>query len=327
MNTKVYERILGDVRERGAGEIKEVNSYSLSPYVEKWVARYRGVGDRPEFIWKWLFFINKTWKHVEIEENLDSSLAEIKTLYNMFLVLIDDVAEEPEREDLLASLIQIPFSSNKSSPLSNKDDKEYFEFAVEVWQEIIGYVGKSPHCASVYDFFVFDTFQFLNAVRYANLMLKHPLFLNEKEYWLYIPHSMQIMLNFDLDIMSSVAGLDTESIGVARHTVSVLQEMARVGNWVSTWEREVLAGDYSSLVVARAVRRGFVSIKELRDYPQKATVKIKKNEVEKSVLEDWEAKYAELRLFAGKQKVINPDEVQEKARYLLFMHLSSRGYK
>lgn len=315
--------------ERLKREIKAVEKVKLSADLQKWVKEFEKIGNRPNFLWKWLYKINKIWVYSAIQKKYSSSLTRVKTLYNMFIILLDDMAETKERERLLDELLKIPFGSKqiKIARLGKKD-RAYLRFSLKVWRRIEKEIKKFPHYKELEELYQYDTAQFLNAVKYAYLVYKNPHYINSHEYWLYIPHSMQILIDADLDLMCS-ARFDSEDIGRARRTVLCLQEMGRIGNWLVTWEREIKADDFTSVVIAYALERKIITFEDLKNGDKNEIIKkVKNSSVEKSLLKkEWENHYRMLIERGKNSKLINSETISRRARYLIFMHSMSRGLR
>ena len=315
--------------ERVEREIEAVQKIELPPDLQKWVENFNKVGDRPDFIWKWLYKVNKIWVYSHIQEKYSSLLIRVKTLYDMFIVLLDDVAETKGKEDLLNELLKVPFKQEfiKISYLNQKDG-QYLKFTQKLWNKIINTCKQFPHYKEIKDFFNYDTIQFLNAVNYAYLVFKYPYFVNTRECWLYIPHSMQILIDFDLDLMCCSKYIN-EDLGRARRTVLCLQEMGRIGNWLTTWEREMKEGDFTSIVIPYALEHKIVNLKELQGRNKNKVIeKIKKSGIEDFFLnQEWESRFKMLDKLSRESKLVDNKEILKRAKYLIFMHLLSRGRK
>ena len=326
----VIEKILKQLTpERVKKEVERVQNVKLPPELQKWVKEYKKVGGRPEFIWKWLYGINKTWIYSSVQTKHSSSLIKVKTLYNMFIVLLDDIAETKGKEKLLNELLKIPFKQGSIEVTRlNQEEKRYLGFTQKVWRYIEKTVKRFPHYKEVKDFFNYDTAQFINAVKYAYLVYKYPYFVNSTECWLYIPHSMQILIDFDLDLMCH-AKLNFEDLGRARKTVLCLQEMGRIGNWLTTWEREVKEDDFTSVVIPYALEDGIITFKSLLSKNKNKSIeKIKNSPIESFLLKkEWENRYKALNKLSKKSKLINTKEILKRGKHLIFMHLMSRGWK
>jgi hypothetical protein len=310
-------------------EVKAVQKTKYSSELKKWITRFNQVGERPDFIWRWLYMINKDWFYSPIQKKYAESLAKTNTLYDMFVVLLDDAAEIQGKERLLSQLMLVAHSPERinQSSLSQKD-KKYLNFTIAVWKEIMKEARSYPNYEIIKDFFEYDTAQFLNAVRFANIVFKHPYSVNSKECWLYLPHSMQVLLNYDIDLMANKT-INKNDLGRARRAVLCLQEMGRIGNWLTTWERELRADDYTSVVIPYSLENNFVTMRELQAQDKdKVIKKINRSGVDRYFLKkEWENRYKQLENLSRNNTLINRSRILKKAKYLITLHLISRGLK
>ena len=327
---KVVNKILKQLTpERIEKEIKAIQKIKLPPELKKWIKEYEKVGERDEFIWKWLYKMNEKAAFFKIQSDYHKRLWKVKVLFNMFIILLDDVAEE-ERERLLKLLLKIPFEAKyiKSTNLSVKD-KKYLNFTKKIWREIEKNAQKFPRYKQYKTIFEYDVHQFINEVRYAYLIYRSPAFMNELEYWMYLPQGMQIVIDFDLDLMCALHQINEEEIGITRETVLILQRMGRVGNWVSTWEREVQKRDFTAGVFPYAViSSDVVTVRDLLKGEKDKTIeKIKNAQAERHLLKKWEEDYREIEGRSNRIKFVDIEKTLKKFEELLFMHLISRGLK
>jgi len=100
--------------EKVKSENKKILKIKLPPEIEKWVKEYEKVGKRNNYIWKW--FYKKIVPAITLSEvplRYRKSLWKSKFLMVMFVVLLDDVADNMKRKRLLDQLLKIPFEQKK----------------------------------------------------------------------------------------------------------------------------------------------------------------------------------------------------------------------
>src|SRR5690606_18753358 len=108
----------------------------------------------------------------------------------------------------------------------------------------------------------YDVSQLFNFIRYSRLSNGNVRLLNVVEHDLYSPHSM-IQISFaTLDLMCR-QDFQLNEPGKIREIAWHVQWMGRIGNLITTWQREIGDGDFTSGVFARAVVRGDLSIEQL----------------------------------------------------------------
>jgi hypothetical protein len=112
----------------------------------------------------------------------------------------------------------------------------------------------------------FDNEQVMVAMRYALLANQCPGLLNVIEHDLYQPNNMQMIFMASVDLCAS-PDFNPDELGIAREIFWHAQRMGRIGNMITTWEREVLDRDFTSGIFAFAVHRGILSAADLRNLP------------------------------------------------------------
>lgn len=322
---QIKERL---TEERIAEEVAEIRATQFSSALEPWMERYRRIGDRDDFVFRWCYKINKSWVLVPIRTKYETLLAETKTLFNMFIVLVDDISERRGKDRLLGELVKIPFYTDciEATHLS-ETDREYLEFVRQVWMEVGKNIGTFPRRELFAADLRFDVRQLLSAFEYGYFLAENYVRMNETEYWIYFPYSMQIIINSDLDLMCS-RDFELHEIGQFRETVLLAQKMARIGNWLTTWEREVEQGDYTSIVIPHALRLGVITHEDIsRGRTRRIVAEVRKAGIEEHFLGIWDEYHRKLETKLRAITSVDAKAVQGRFEYLIFMHLLSKGLK
>src|SRR4029078_686428 len=95
----------------------------------------------------------------------------------------------------------------------------------------------------------YDLEQLLNTVRYSELVNQNLCLLNLVEHDLYSPHGLIITAFATIDLMC-MPDFRFEELGRLRQMLWHADWMARIGNLVTTWQREMSDGDLTSGVFA-----------------------------------------------------------------------------
>jgi hypothetical protein len=165
-------------------------------------------------------------------------------------------------QELLEQLLLLPLGIRPDLDRFRDEDRAYGLFTQDVWDSIQEELRKLPHHARYAELLRFDYLQLCNVMRYSYLLNPRPELLNLVEHDLYTPHNMHIMICSTFDLMCS-PGFDRTELGRLREVVWHSQWMGRIGNLVTTWQRELGEGDFTSGVYARAVVRGDVTVAQL----------------------------------------------------------------
>ncbi len=182
-----------------------------------------------------------------------------------------------------------------------------------------------PKHSEFEEIFKYDIAQIINALKYDYLVNKHHFLINETEYWRYSPNTMQIVAAMTLDLMCS-SEFNRCELGAVRELAWGAQKMGRIANCLSTWEREIKENDFTSSVIAYALKAEILSVNELKKKNQTEIIKkIKTAGIEKYLLKDWEGCYLNIFRLSKKIKSINFNEFIRGTRELHCMYLVSRG--
>ena len=242
--------------------IAEIREIVLSDALEREIRGYERVGHRAAFLWRWvrrgveittLSCVHKAlWDHV----------CDTKSLGVMFDVLLDDVADESEDAAYLEKLIGItgerrPYLGN----LSPKE-REYYLFSRHIWEQIWSRLATYPRFDEFREILLYDYRQLMNSMRYSMLIRQQPAILNVPEHDAYLPHNMHMVISGTIDCMAS-PDFDLRSLGRLRSVLLHAQYMGRIGNLVTTWEREIGERDFSSGVFPVALSMGALTLEDL----------------------------------------------------------------
>ena len=304
---------------------------------------YEKVGHRDGFLWRWvqrgleltaLPSVDAAWRGPNLVA---------KMLGVMLDVLLDDVADNCNYKDgdFLRALIAIPFHPSLgvttgaadgpqelAAPTTLDQEKSaYFDFTVDVWREIHRLARTFPRYGEFQDVFDFDYRQLMNTMRYADLVNRIPEILNITEHDLYQPHNMHMMISGTLDLMCS-AEVDRQELGAIRRALWRGQVMGRIGNMVSTWEREIKERDFTSGVFSAVIERGAISPCDLPQMSgEDLRELIQRSGVIDHFLRRWEGLRDEVYDIASGVRSVDLSQVAAGLEQLIRNHLGSIGLK
>lgn len=325
----IVEKILKQLTpERVEKEIKAIQKIKLPPELQKWVDEYEKIGGRDGFIWKWLYKMFQIVQIPVIAQKYKKNLLITKILMTMFIVQLDDIADKEQNKNLLNELLKIPLNNNyiKTNYLTAKE-KRYLFFTKKVWNDIEKRIKKYPKYKELKEILDYDINQVLNAIKYSYLVNKTPSLINKTEYWLYLPYNMVLFIYSAFDLMCS-HHFKLKEIGKIREIIWRAQRMARIGNWITTWQREIKENDFSSGVFAYAMDVGAITSKDLKkENSINLTKTIKKMKLEKALLKEWERYYNEISKISKRTGIINIKDYLARLEKLIILHLISNGHK
>jgi len=142
---------------------------------------------------------------------------------------------------------------------------------------------------------------------------------------MYLSHNMQGIISIDIDLMASPK-LNCDDLPTLREIAWFAQRLGRIGNSLTTWEREVEEDDFTSEIFALAVCENVLDTSDFKD-KEKVVRKIKESELEKKLLKEWENNYRAMSILGSNIKSFSLDSFMQGLRELIRMHLISTGHK
>ncbi|KAB1198524.1 hypothetical protein GJR99_13755 [Haloferax sp. MBLA0078] len=308
----------------------DIDAVTLPPAVENLTTRYQTViGERDEYIWKWLY---EVFPHICLSsvpgQNTEAARKQ-KLLLTLFVTLLDDLADLHHDKGTFDQARKIPFPSADSSPDHPDCDREYLEFTQRVWDQFYESLERAPRFDEFERLFYYDFRQAINAMEYSWLLNTFPHVMNMRGSNTYGPHNMVMFSYADIDLMYAPE-FDCEDLSALRETVWDAQKLARIGNWVSTWERELHEGDYTAGVVSKTISDGYLTVDELvgDEYsPEELIDQIHDAGIEDQFHDEWARQYAELMGGIPVAESVDLREYVRGMETVYGFHLESRGQK
>ena len=300
----------------------------LSGDLASWVENYERVGDRRPYLWTWCRHGSAVTMLPCVSAAWHDEVCDTKLLGIMLDVMVDDVADQGGDPEFLERLVCLPLSSGPSDWRGFSDaQQKYAAFTEDVWNEIQRRVERFPRYGEFADLLRYDYLQLLNMMRYAHLTNRFPSLLNLAEHDLYLPHNMHIMINATMDLMCSPE-FDFAELGRLRQAVFHAERMGRIGDMITTWERELYQDDFTSGVFARAVVCGDLSIEDLdsgdRGFIERA---IREGRHEEYFLHQWRMHRQAILKLKDSVRSVDLGTVVHNFDRLICLHLVSRGHK
>ncbi len=308
--------------------IDRVRQRTLPTELDYWVQEYGKVGHRPPFLWNWCLEGVTLTTLPCVDPELRESVCTTKLLGVMLDVLLDDVADQSGPGDYLEQSLKIPFAACRPDFSGfSPQQQAYADTVARVWETIVARAGAYPHYDEFRELWRFDYLQLLNAMRYSHLINRDPRLLNLVEHDLYLPHNMHMMISSTVDLMCS-SGFERAELGRVREAVWNAQCMGRIGNLITTWERELGDRDFTSGVYAFAVRAGLLTPQELIDGDQETLRQtIASHDCEGYFLDRWRFHHDQMVALAPSIRSVDINKLVTGLERLVELHLGSRGLK
>jgi hypothetical protein len=247
----------------------------------------------------------------------------------MFVTVLDDLIEnhgDRRTFEQARRLVQDPEAVDRSRVAVSD---EYFDFIEQLWTEFSEGLEDAPRGEEFEEVFDYDCRQTLNAMDYSAVVNDNPRIANLGGAEHYDAHNMVMFPYADVDLMYS-PDFDLADFGTVRDLLWDLQEMARIGNWLTTWEREITEGDYSAGIVVLALQEGVVTPEELEaaeDDEAAVIERIRDEEIEATFRDRWAQRYRAVRDREFDTDSVDLDALVDGMETVFQYHEASRGHK
>ncbi|WP_241964377.1 hypothetical protein [Halorubrum sp. 48-1-W] len=331
------------------GYRRSIDEIDLPPTVRTYASRYdRVLGERDVFLWKWIHNLFDEFTLSSVDDDARDGLYESKTLLTIYVTVLDDLAEVSDERATFEVGRRLPFraragaegtvrsdgdreTTDADAGTTRSDvDHDVIDFLADLWNEIETSIEDGPRYDEFVDVFEYDFRQTCNAMEYSRLLNHNVSMANRTEAERYDAYNMTVFPYACLDLMYSPS-FDREEFGVLRSLLCEIQQMARIGNWITTWERELAEGDVSSGVVVCALRRGVISPDELEDADDRTVDqlvdRIESNGIESEFIREWDIRNRTVRKRAVEIRSVDGEAVVDGIRTVMNHHLASEGNK
>lgn len=285
------------------------------------------MGQRGRFLWQWCLKGIRLTTLPSVDPELREHLVETKLLGIMFCTLIDDIADREQDREMLEMAIGAAFENWAVERLElwKGRRRAYLEMISGLWKEIWNRCKSYPRFETFEQLLKFDNDQVLIAMRYALLANQCPGLLSVVEHDLYQPNNMQIMFMGTVDLCAS-PDFNQDELGIVREIMWHAQRMGRIGNMITTWEREVLDRDFTSGIFAFAIHRGILSAADLRNLPAHEIMSLlEANDCQEHFINEWKHHRDQLERKARRVKSVELMPYLHAFEELIKLHLGSRG--
>lgn len=322
-----------NVKKRLKFEMSRINEMNLPDELKDVISKFYIVNsngvldDRKEFIWKWLIVGQTVIRLSSVPQSYEHKVLIIKLHQMIFAILLDDIADKVKDRDLLDRLIKYSiFNKSVSIP---SDFKAYFIYTKEVWDYIVHSIVDLPSGKRIFKYFLDANDKFIECLYYSAEINTDPSKINLEKYYEILSHNMNVLLTGIVDL----ATLPNKKINEAtmKNSISLFettQKMARVGNWVSTWKREISDHDYTSGIFALLMDKELIT-ENISEYKVSKLIKIiLNNDLENEFIDHWVKFYSDSILKSETVHLpFDSNAYIDSFKVILQLHMGSIGLK
>ena len=225
------------------------------------------------------------------------------------------------------SLEEIITEDNSDSGEISDIKDEKVSFVKEIWEFLSEEIKKLPRYEEFKDIFMYDLKQFMNAFEYSCLINRNPKMICLKESENYDAHNMMVFIFNGMDLMAS-PNFDEDELPQLRTVFWHAQKMARIGNWLSTWKRELKQNDLGSGVFTYAISKKIIDENDLNILSKEEIIsRIEESDVYEFFMDSWTQNHEKLNSLKGKINSIDMESYINGLRNVIKYHLSTEGLK
>ena len=299
-----------------------------SPCAPRWIERYEATVARPRgrYLWDWVDHGLELTVLPGVGSRFESAAHEAKFLGVLLTVILDDIADGGASPGVVAHVCAAALNGQPADRVPGDYHPEV-RLARAIYLRVQHIAASLPGFGPLREFLDFDYAQLATAMRYAALVNATPTAVNRVENRAYLGHNMHMMISGTIDLMARPHPL-LDELGVLRELLHVGQRMGRIGNAVTTWERELGDGDVTSAIFAELSRLSGQSVPTLARLDA-ASLRTLEAEVgaEASLLELWRRDHGKARQLADRVRSFDATRFVRGLEQLLQHHLASRGHK
>ncbi len=320
-NSKIKENLM-----------KEIIQFKLNKKLDSFVDGYKSIGGkRNDFFWKWLAYLsfssNPGFMLSTVSYKYKKAVAETKFLTIMWISILDDIADKEGDISLLDKISKISQKKNGMVSGDSVAEKKILIFTKKLWSEIIKSIKRFPKYKEFENIFFYDANQLVNSMYYSILINENPELININEFEVYGSHKMGFFIYSDFELMASLK-FDKNELGRLREVIWRAQLMGRIGNWATTWQREIKEDDFTSGIWAYALTNKLILPRDLTSKNYNIlSLLVEKNKLEDKLFKRWQECYNRILSLKKDFKSINVNDYLNGLEKIFRFHLMSKGLK
>lgn len=311
--------------EAAEDRVREVVETDLPPRLVRLADEYdRLIGERDRFLWKWIYRLFDEFTLSCVPDRVAETVKTRKTELTVFVTTLDDLADNYGDEATFEQARRLPHDPATADPDAPGVDSVAVEFAGDLWDGFETELERAPRYEEFADVLSFDVRQVVDAMEYSIVVNDNRSMANLAGSRQYGPNNMVMFPYADVDLMYSPS-FDAAEFGALRSLLWDLQRMARIGNWLTTWERELREEDYSAGVIVKAIEEGIVS--DAPADPEEVEDRIKRAGVEETFRQEWRDRFRDAERRDLPIDSVDTDQLIQGMRTVMAFHVASYGYK
>lgn len=327
-NCKISE-ILAWANNGASGiSMEEIARTALPEILNDFIETYEHLGgQRDAFLWKWVYENLHYYTLSSVSPSERENIITLKTLLTIFVAIFDDIADVDRDVQTIYEMQKLPHHIELiDMNMISEKNKQLFALSLDIWRYFIAAIREYPNFFYFEDMLFFDVKQMINSFLYFTIVNQNLSLMSYSESATYGYHNMMMIIYCDIDLMAS-ENIINEEVPILREIFWRGQKMGRIGNWLTTWERELKDDDYSSGIFAyQLVKRELPETGPLQ--PKSEIIKaINNSHAQEHFYAEWQQYYDEIKHLGESVQSIDVDAYLLALENLLKSHILSSGLK
>ncbi|ESP90073.1 hypothetical protein [Candidatus Halobonum tyrrellensis] len=246
----------------------DLRARSLPPVVERLVEDYRSAfACRDRYMWGWLDAVLPEFRLDSVPGRYEDVADEGRLLVSVYVTALNDLSDRRSDYTAFEAAARVP-REGPPEPGSPADEPAV-RVAADAWAALVDRLADAPN----FEYYRATLHEALagsaEAQRHSVAVADDPESADYDECLRAQSSTMCMDALATVDLICS-PGVDPNDEPELREAIELVEPLGRIGNWLTTWERELSEGDLANGVVVRAVDDGVVSSSDVfraRDDP------------------------------------------------------------
>ncbi|ESP89339.1 terpene synthase family protein [Candidatus Halobonum tyrrellensis] len=312
-------------------EADELRDRDLPRSVERLVDIYDdALGCRDRYIWGWLDATLPTFGLDCVPPDRRELTNEGRLLVSLYVTILNDLSDRRDDHTAFEAAARVP-ADGRPETGSDADDPAV-RLAAAAWETLLTRLSDAPRFEAYRETLEANLAATADAQRHTARTADDPTHADYEECLAEQSPTMCMDALATVDLICS-PGFDPADEPAVREAVRAVEPLGRIGNWLTTWERELAEGDLANGVVVRAVESGAVSpaqVERARTDPEfRPTFRdlVHGSGVERAIGRDWRRRFRRANETDWDADSVDLDTYVAAMDTVRTHHDASHGYK
>lgn len=266
---------------------------------------------RTSFFWKWIYYAFQLTTVSKLTNR--DEIIHIKMKTAIFFYALDDICDELKDKQLYLSIVNALNSPDKGDNV-----------LVRLWHDLQIEYQNTQNYTVLKNKFNYSVNQVFKSFVWTLSSSGNSLeYIQTNKYLEFVSPTNCVHLS---TLIESLFMNDLSNIELIYSISLETQKMAQLGNWVTTWKREVKTGDYSSGMINYLLQANILQKSDFKGGSESLIKQIETNNAEETLIELWNDSYE-----FQKNKLVNANLIDIYTNYLkpvkiiLYMQMGAIG--